>query len=513
MRLSGENANARIDGVAAPEGSNMTLAVTIPDLRRADSRVSGRGAVTGQLTGALASPDATLRVAVTNGTALGRPVPRLVIDVTGRDLVRAPDLRLTLDGEIDRKPARGKLHVARSPAGQITADEIDVTVGSVAVTGGVTLEPDWLARGNLKIAAGNLDDISPLLLTRASGSLNADVGLAVANGGQDATLKADGSRLSAYGARLDRVTADVSVTDLYRRPIISGDAAIDEVEVANERISRIRFNARGTPQASDVTLTATARGFDLDARARVLPGERIRVELTQFGASRGRDRIAIAGPATFTLADGAVDIRGLALGLGAGRLTVDGRAGSRLDLRVAARAVPLSAAEIFAPGLGLAGTLDGEATIGGAVGALTGEYRARIARLVLAQTRNLGLPPIEITAAGRLAGDRATVDATVAAGRAGQVRVAGSVPAGGAGALDVGIRGAVDAGAATTGFLAAAGAGLQDASQSMPRSAERWPPPRRAARPRWPAARSRMRSRARNWTTCAPGSSRAARSS
>ncbi|MFX4717764.1 hypothetical protein ABTB07_22960, partial [Acinetobacter baumannii] len=80
----------------------------------------------------------------------------------------------------------------------------------------------------------------------------------------------------------------------------------------------------------------------------------------------------------------------LAVAFGAGRLAVDGTAGSRLDLRVAARAVPLSAADIFAPGLGLSGTLEGEASIGGAAAAPTGEYRARIARFVAEQTRGLG---------------------------------------------------------------------------------------------------------------------------
>ncbi|NNM73577.1 translocation/assembly module TamB domain-containing protein [Enterovirga aerilata] len=456
MRVTGRNANIRLDGTAAPDASNMTLAVTVPDLRRADSRVSGRGSITGQLTGPLASPDATLRIAVTDGTALGRPVPRLVVDLTGRDLVRSPDVRLALDGEVDRKPARGGLHLARTPDGQITADDVDLAIGSVAVTGGVTLQPDWLASGKLNVAAGNLDDISPLLLTRASGALNAEIALDLAEGGQNAAVKADGSRLAAYGAQLDRVTADVSATDLYRRPVISGDAAVDELLVAGERISRIRFNARGTPQASDVILTATARGFDLDARARVVPAERIRVELTQFGASRGRDRIAIAQPATFTLADGTVEIRGLAVALGAGRLTVDGTAGPRLALRAVARAVPLSAAEIFAPGLGLSGTLEGQASIAGSPSAPTGEYQARISRLVLAQTRDLGLPPADIAASGRLNGERATIDATLAAGRAGQIRVGGSVPVG-AGALDLTIRGGIDAGAATAGLLAAAG--------------------------------------------------------
>ena len=478
MRLTSGNATARIDGVAAQDPtSNLTLAVTIPDLRRVDGRVAGRGTLTGQLTGSVQSPDARARLAIENGSALGRPVPRLTVDIVGRDLVRTPDLRLTLNGEIDRKQARGTLGIARAADGTIRADGIDLLVGSVSLKGGVTLDPAYLAAGQLTLRAGNLDDLSAIALQRLSGSLDADVTLATPNGGQDARIVAKGARIAGFGATIDRLDANLTLTDIRRRPQVAGTVAIDEAKIGGETISRVRLDATGAAGAggqggvaSDVVLTAQARGFALDARARIIPGEagssaqgstaqggRTRIEIAQFGATRDGRRIALAGPATVTLADGGAELRNVAVALGSGRLTVDGTVGSALDLRVEARAVPLSALEVVVPGLGLAGTFEGAATIAGTPSRPTGEYRASVRGLAAPQTRELGLPAADITASGRLTGERATIDASVAAGRAGQVRIGGSVPTGGTGALDVTVRGAIDAGAATSGLLAAAG--------------------------------------------------------
>jgi translocation and assembly module TamB len=457
LRLAGEHATLRLDGAVGQETAALDLAAAIPELRRADERLSGRANLTGRVTGGLQRPGATLRLEIADATALGRPVPRLAVDARATDITGNLDATVALDGQMDRKPARGTLHLARRSDGSLVLDTLDVLIGSVAVRGAVTLDPGKLASGRVAVAARDLDDLSPLLLTRLSGALDADVTLAVVNGGQNAALKASGQRVAAYEISADRLTADLALTDIYRRPVIAGRVAIDEASVGGERIARVRLDATGTAQASDVVLTAAARGFDLDARARVVPGDRTRIELSQFGATRDGRRLGTVAPATFTIVDGGVDIRSLALAIGAGRVTVEGRAGSRLDLKVAAQAVPLAALEIVAPGLGLAGTLDASADIGGAASAPTGEYRARVNGLAAPQTRNAGLPPIDVTASGRLEGERATIDATLGAGRVGTLRIGGSVPIDAAGALDVTIRGAIDAGAATTRLLGAAG--------------------------------------------------------
>jgi len=115
-------------------------------------------------------------------------------------------------------------------------------------------------------------------------------------------------------------------------------------------------------------------------------------------------RIGLAGPATVIIKDGGADLRNLSLSLSGGRLTIDGRAGSKLDLKAIARAVPLSAADILAPDLGLSGSLDGEATVTGPLAAPAGAYRFKIAKLAAPQTRTIGLPLIDVDATGRFEG-------------------------------------------------------------------------------------------------------------
>ena len=462
LKLTGAAINLRINGPVTPDGADLTAVVTLPDLKRADPRLTGRAEAVARVSGTLDRPDASIKVTAANASALGRPIPRLVVEAMVRDLLGNLDARVTLDGEVDRRPARGALHASRSADGSTVLDGLDVKIGSVSAQGNVTLDAAYLAQGRLTIHAPNLDDLSPLLLTKATGSIDADLSLSVVNGGQNARLKADADKVDVYGFTLSKADADLTLTDIYRRLVVAGQARVDEANVKGERISRVRLNAQAAPAAqgagtSAVTLTASARGFDLDARARIVPGERTRIEIAQFGARRGTQRIALAGPATVTLVPGGADLKGVAIGLGTGRLTLEGLVGSRLDLRAEARAVPLSAADLFAPKLGLAGTLNGTARVAGTPSALNGEYRARIEGLTAPQTRSLGLPRIDAAASGNLSGGRATIDATVTAGRAGNLRISGSVPASSAGAIDVAVRGSIDAGAATTGILAAGG--------------------------------------------------------
>jgi translocation and assembly module TamB len=237
----------------------------------------------------------------------------------------------------------------------------------------------------------------------------------------------------------------VTLTGLYRRPVLDGVVSADRATIGGEEISQIRLSANGTPRASDVALTASARGFALDARARVIPADRIRIELQTLAAKRGAQRLALAAPSTLTVVDGGVEIAGLTIIAGSGRVTASGRAGSDLDLTVEARAVPLSAAEIFAPGLGWSGTLDGSVDLTGSFARPSGPFRARISKFAAPQTRDAGLPAIEAVASGQLNGSRATIDATVSLGGAAALRIDGSAPLAATGDLDLGVRGTVDA--------------------------------------------------------------------
>lgn len=455
LRLTGAHAAARLDGQATVDQANIDVQANIPDLKRADSRLAGHADLTAKLTGTLESPDAKATLTLADAQALGRPIPRLVLETTATDITGQIDARTTLSGIVDNKPAQGAVHVARQGDGGWRVSEADIRIGSVTVNGAVSVTADQLADGRIAINAGNLDDLSPLALTKLAGQLQADLALSVVDGGQNAALMAQARGVKAASASIDRLDAKLNATDAYRKPVIDGTVMIDRAVVAGEQISQVRLVAQGATAASDIALTAQARGFALDARGRLIATDAIRLDLTTLTARRDKHRLALLNPATLALRDGGVDVRNLALTLDSGRLTVNGRAGKTYDIVVSAKAVPLSIADIVMPTLGLAGTLNADATISGTAEAPTGNWKLAIDNLTAPQTRDNGLPPIDINAAGRLAGGRTTIDGTVGSKTAGTIRINGTVPLQGDG-LALAAKGRVNLGV-TDRFLAQAG--------------------------------------------------------
>ncbi|MET5020579.1 hypothetical protein AAHH78_36965, partial [Burkholderia pseudomallei] len=82
-------------------------------------------------------------------------------------------------------------------------------------------------------------------------------------------------------AKLD---ANLDGRDLLAHPVLDGHAALDRLVAANQSVDTVRLNAKGTAAASDITLTAQARGFALDGAARLIPASRTRIEIARFSA-------------------------------------------------------------------------------------------------------------------------------------------------------------------------------------------------------------------------------------
>ena len=454
LRIAGTHVAATADGALGAQGSSLKANIAIPDLRRADPKLSGQGAFAATLTGPLDKLDATLKAGISNATALGRPVPRLALDATLRDLQGALSGDAKLSGEVDGRPATGALRFAKRDPGGWALPQLNVAIGSVTLNGALDLDASNLAEGNLKFAARNLDDLSALALAKLGGRIEADVTLARPTGGQNLNLKASAQKLVAPSVSLDRLDADVAIVDALRRPLINGTVQVDRAVVAGEPVSAIRLVSRGAADASDISLDANARGFSLASKGRLSVSDPLRFDLASFTATRDGRKIALVKPASFTVIDGGVSIRDLAIALDGGRITLDGQAGKALDLRFSAQNVPLSAARLASPTLDLSGTLDAEATIKGTPEAPTGPWRVRIARLVAPQTRSAGLPPIEITGQGALDGRHTSLDASLNAGRFVSLTAKGRAPLGGDGALDLSIQGKADAQLANTQLAA-----------------------------------------------------------
>ncbi|WP_082476599.1 translocation/assembly module TamB domain-containing protein [Methylobacterium sp. Leaf99] len=444
-RLEGAEMVARLDGRATARMADAKLLVDLKDLSVVDAALSGRALLDGRLTGTLEKPDLTATVTGDDLRAQGRPIRALRLETALRDLTGALDGTVTLTGDVAGKALRADAHLARLPQ-DWSLDRLAFNLGSVAIAGSARVDArSFLAEGSLTIAAANLDDLTPLALTSLGGSVDAAVTLTRAGGRQDAAIRAKGASLRAGALGLARLDADLTGRDLLARPVIDGRVNADRVVASGETLDTVRLVATGSPSASDITLTAKARAFDLDGAARLVPADRTRIELARFSAARGGDRLALAGPATITLAEGGAVIDNLVIAAGTGRVSLSGRAGSKLDLKLGLRAVPLAMARIASPGLALTGTLDGEADLRGTSERPEGHYAFTLVRLVTPETRKAGLPPIDAKASGTLSDGRAGIEGRVSAGRGADMTVSGSVPVAAGGNIALKLRGTLEA--------------------------------------------------------------------
>ena len=444
VTLSGRHVTAGLDGTMGDGRIAMRAALALPDLSQVDGQLAGAGRADATVSGDLIDPDVVLRLAAPSARALNRPIRDLALSVDAKTIASRPALTLTGRGDIDGKPLTADA-VARSEGAGWVLDRLALRLGSVTAEGQGRTGPGKLASGRMTIAAGDLDDLSPLVLTRLSGSLRATLVADATGGRQSIAVQGDGQRLVFGAASLNILRADLRGDDLYGRPRLQGDATVDRLVAGGETVERIELKATGSGESTDLTLAARARGFLLASNGRLVPGSPNRLDLASFTATRQGARIALARPATLTFEGAEIRTERLTVALQGGEVEVTGTLGAQLDATVQARRVPLAAIDILAPGTGLAGTLDARATLRGPAAAPRGPFEATVRGFSAPATRNAGVPALDITARGEARGERASLDATINGGRTIALTVAGSVPMTATGALDLAVRGTLDA--------------------------------------------------------------------
>ncbi|MFC0218302.1 translocation/assembly module TamB domain-containing protein [Pseudochelatococcus lubricantis] len=455
LKVDGAHVNLSANGSATQSKADVVAKLSLPDLAKVDSQLQGRGDITVALTGNLDKLDGKATVSVPQARAMGRPIEALKLDVDAKDLLGAVSGTLALGGSVDGKAARGTGRFARARDGAARVDDLDIALGSVSVKGAVALNAAQLATGRVNVVAGNLGDLGPLLLTELGGRVNLQADLAAVNGGQNARVSGGIDQFAGFGASLRSARIDASGRDLLRRPVFDARIDVTEAIASGVAVPRATITATGTGQASDVRIDGVVQGSDVNAAARVALGEATSITISQARVSRGRQRLDVAPNARIDLSGGTVRIAGLEVRSGSGRLRVAGDAGERLNINTTIQNFPLAVAELFAPDLGLAGTVSGDANVTGAAARPDGRYRLNVAGLTLPAMSNAGVRPLAIAASGTLGQGRVTTDSTIRAQNDVTLRVQGSAPLGD-GNLDLAVTGPIDLGIANT-ILSASG--------------------------------------------------------
>jgi translocation and assembly module TamB len=441
----GQHGSAQLNGEYGRDKVDLGARVEIPQTQVLDPRVTGKAEIVGALTGTPSDLTAALKANLGEGRLLDRKTSGIALEALANHVTGLIDATASLSGDVDGNPLQGSGHVARHEDGGWAIDNLALSLASARLAGALAVGADTLATGDLSFSATNLDDLSPLVLTKLTGALQAKASASAAEGKQMLSVAANSDRMTIDANRLEGLKVDFKVADLWGAKIISGFAQLARADVAGQSITGVKLTATGNASASDLDLSGNARGLAINARGRLFGGPPTRLELASFAAQGGGQRITLAAPATVTYGGDGLDIKDLGFRVGAGRLSLSGHSGSTLALRASAASLPLAALDLFSPGLGLSGVADGDATIVGTPGAPTGEWKARLQRVIAPQTRNAGLPALDVAGSGRLAGGQTSLDVAINAGTGNAVRLTGSAPLSADGALDVKVDGSLDA--------------------------------------------------------------------
>ena len=445
LLASGRHGSAQLNGEYGRDKVDLGARIAIPETQALDPRISGKAEIAAALTGTASDLTAALKANLGEGRLLDRKTSGIALEALANHVTGLIDANASLSGDVDGNPLQGSAHVARHADGGWAIDNLGISLASARLAGALAIGADNLATGDLSFGAANLDDLSPLVLTKLTGALQAKASASVTEGKQMLSVTANSDRMTIGANRLEGLEVDLKLADLWGARIVSGFAQLGRAEVGGQSLTGVKLTATGNASASDLELTGAASGLAISARGRLFGGPPTRFELASFSAQGRGQRITLAGPATVTYGSDGLDIKDLALRVGAGRLSLSGHSGSTLALKASASALPLSALDLISPGLGLSGVAEGEATIGGTPSNPTGEWRMSLKRVIAPQMRNAGLPALDAAGSGRLAGDRTSLDVAINAGTGNAVRLTGSAPLTADGALDVRVDGSLNA--------------------------------------------------------------------
>ncbi len=448
LAARGAHASARLNGDFGPDKVNLDANVDLPQASVLDPRVSGKAQVVARLTGVPDDLSAALNATLSEGLLLDRKTSGVTLEAQAAHITGQVEANASASGDIDGNKLQGSAHVAKTADGGWRLDNLAVTLASVRLGGAVAIGADQMANGEFSFSAANLDDLSPLVLTKMSGALQAKVTASAAGGRQGVAIAASSDRMAFRANTFGGLKVDLEIGDLWGARDVSGLASLSRAELAGQTISAIKLTAVGQGDTSDLDFVGSARGLALKAHGRLSGGTPIRVDLASFTAQGAGRKIGLAGPATLTYDKGGVAIQNFALRVDSGRLSLSGRAGATLDLRGTATALPLAALDLVSPGLGVSGTADGDASIRGTPSDPSGDWRIRLRQVSLPQTRSNALPPLDVVGSGRLAAGRTSVDIAANLGGPNSIRVTGSAPLLNEGPLDLRIDGRLDAGLA-----------------------------------------------------------------
>ncbi|WP_375599847.1 translocation/assembly module TamB domain-containing protein [Devosia sp. Naph2] len=433
FRIANNQVQFAADGTYASDAADFNIALDLGDLGLISEEASGALAVRGsaRLTASEDPLVLVLDAQVPNGT-LG--------DYTLRDAklgVAATLLEGSLSGDVTGAAMldghRATLETNFETDAEMQAlSGIAFEIAGTRISGDLTrMVESGLIDGRLDVAANDVSLAAALLLTDASGAVNAAVELTPQDRRQGAGVTANVAELRINDISVGRADITAGVSDLFGVPVVNGTATAGNLVAGGVVVDALSARARQSGDTTSFDAQANlATGTDLDIAGALSPVDGgYRLALDRASLEQGSLTARLANRAVLMVQGESVSLDALRFNVGSGSITATGTAGQALDMVVDIAELPLSITNAVAPDLGLSGTLNGRAVVSGQADDPQISFEVRGGGIGATAIAPFGIAPLTFNASGSFADEVVTLDSLSANGSGGlAVSGSGRVP-------------------------------------------------------------------------------------
>lgn len=391
--LSGETIAANITGtVDAPEGEN--------------AAVSGQAEFALTASGPSDQPDVDITLNSNGLRVNGRELADLRVAARGALTSATPSGTVEISGTLDGAPLSGTATVETLPSGERRISNLAIRQAANAITGALTLTEALAPVGTLDVAFADVGPLAALALQQMQGDLSGTIALSVnAADFPVADLDLRSQRLAVGGNTLVGADIDLSVEDYLGQPFPSGSVRAERIEAGGATVEALTLDLARQGDFTRLDAAARANGVPvtLAGQAQIAPTETV-VALDALTAAIPNAEVRLRERSSLRIADGTTTVGPLVLDVGTGSITVQGSAGTTLDLTANMTNVPVAVANPFVAGLDGTGTISGNAAILGAADNPEARFEVTAAGVETSQTRAASLSPAGAILAGQYAG-------------------------------------------------------------------------------------------------------------
>jgi len=430
------------DGTATLKGNDLhaKLAGDILDIAAFHPDASGKAQFTADASGPLTALKIKATLTSAEAVLAGRPLKNLDLKIDGVADRAKPSGKITASGKLDNQ----KIDVSAdlvTDQGRISVPALKANIGRNSLTGAIQLAENFLPSGNLKFDFPDIGLLAALGGQKASGDISGQIDLTNVDGKIAAKIKAQGTGIVAQGITITNPAIDLDIPDLMSGQI-SGTAKAGELASGQNRLANLDAGFALSGAKTDFDIKGNFDGAPLIAKGAVENGpDGLSLTLANFTASPKKIPVKLSSPVTIRMVDGAADIANLTIATGKGTITVDGTAGSKLELKIKVTALPASLANTFAAGLDAGGTISANATVSGTSASPTVNFDVDWQSAVTSQIRAAGISALAVTAKGKLEKNVLSINTNVRGGGGLTLTANGTVGMMGSQSLNLSIKG------------------------------------------------------------------------